>query len=215
MVFVDRVDAGRRLGKALHRYRTGAPVVIGLPRGGVPVALEVARALHAPLDVIVVRKLGVPWHEELGLGAIGEDGVVVFNDDVLRDSRATPAQVDAVLTRERATLDQRVATVRAMHSAVLLQGRTVIVVDDGIATGIDARAACRVARGRGALRVVLATPVAPRDWKRRLAGEADDYIALETPDDFGAVGWYYADFDAVDDATVLACLREASEEFAQ
>jgi len=140
------------------------PVVIGLPRGGVPVARAVADVLRAPLDVIVVRKLGVPGHEELGLGAVAEDAVVVFNEDVLRTCGASAAEVDAEIAAETAVLRDRVARIRAVQPALPLVGRTVVIVDDGVATGISARAACRVARSRGAAAVWLAVPVAPSDW---------------------------------------------------
>jgi putative phosphoribosyl transferase len=206
MPFVDRVDAGRRLAAVLQEYRSRNPVVIGLPRGGVPVAREVAMALAAPLDVIVVRKLGVPGHEELGLGAIAEDGVVVFNEDVMRSADATEDEVDAVIERESSVLRRRITQIRATHPATPLKDRVVIVVDDGLATGISARAACRVAKQRGAASVVLATPVAPADWRRRLAGEADAFVAVEESDEFMAVGQFYEDFSAVEDEEVLRCL---------
>lgn len=206
MPFVDRVDAGRRLAAVLQEYRSRNPVIIGLPRGGVPVAREVALALAAPLDVIVVRKLGVPGHEELGLGAIAEDGVVVFNEDVVRSADATEDEVDAVIERESSVLRRRITQIRATHPATPLKDRVVIVVDDGLATGISARAACRVAKQRGAASVVLATPVAPSDWRRRLAGEADAFVAVEESDEFMAVGQFYEDFSAVEDEEVLRCL---------
>lgn len=206
MPFVDRVDAGRRLAAVLQEYRSRNPVIIGLPRGGVPVAREVAMALAAPLDVIVVRKLGVPGHEELGLGAIAEDGVVVFNEDVMRSADATEDEVDAVIERESSVLRHRITQIRATHPATPLKDRVVIVVDDGLATGISARAACRVAKQRGAASVVLATPVAPADWRRRLAGEADAFVAVEESDEFMAVGQFYEDFSAVEDEEVLRCL---------
>lgn len=206
MPFVDRVDAGRRLAAVLQEYRSRNPVVIGLPRGGVPVAREVAMALAAPLDVIVVRKLGVPGHEELGLGAIAEDGVVVFNEDVMRSADATEDEVDAVIERESSVLRRRITQIRATHPATPLKDRVVIIVDDGLATGISARAACRVAKQRGAASVALATPVAPADWRRRLAGEADAFVAVEESDEFMAVGQFYEDFSAVEDEEVLRCL---------
>jgi putative phosphoribosyl transferase len=206
MPFVDRVDAGRRLAAVLQEYRSRNPVVIGLPRGGVPVAREVAMVLAAPLDVIVVRKLGVPGHEELGLGAIAEDGVVVFNEDVMRSADATEDEVDAVIERESSVLRRRITQIRATHPATPLKDRVVIIVDDGLATGISARAACRVAKQRGAASVALATPVAPADWRRRLAGEADAFVAVEESDEFMAVGQFYEDFSAVEDEEVLRCL---------
>lgn len=210
MSFTDRIDAGRRLAPHLQKYANEHPLVIGLPRGGVPVAREVADALHAPLDVIVVRKIGVPGHEELGLGAISEDGVVVYNDDVRTAARVPEQELQAALARERATLAQRLQGIRAQLPQAPLAGRTVIIVDDGVATGIDARAACRVARLRGAKRVVLATPAAPDDWRRRLAGEADDFVAVEESPFFGAVGEFYDDFSPTSDEEVLACLLPGS-----
>lgn len=210
MTFRDRVDAGRQLAAALASERVRQPVVIGLPRGGVPVAREVAQALHAPLDVIVVRKLGVPGHEELGMGAISEDDVVVFNQDVIDSGGIGKEAVDAALARERRTLDARRDSIRAAHAPVPLKGRTVIVVDDGIATGVDARAACRVARSRGAARVVLAVPVAPADWRERLAREADAFVAVEEDPFFAAVGAYYDDFSPTSDDEVLQCLTTTS-----
>lgn len=207
MPFRDRADAGARLALLLTSYREARPVVIGLPRGGVPVARCVADALGAPLDVIVARKLGVPGHEELGLGAISEEGIVVFNQDVLRVCGASQDEIDAEIDAERATLERRLTSIRAVHPAVPLVGRVVIIVDDGIATGITARAACRVARARGAARVVLATPVAPDDWRRRLASEADALVAVEEQPDFMAVGQFYDDFSTTTDEDVLACLR--------
>lgn len=182
-------------------------MVIGLPRGGVPVAAEVAKVLGAPLDVIVVRKIGVPGHEELGMGAAAEDGVTAFNDEILQALALTP---EALERRVAAAIDQvraRVAGIRAVKPAVELRGHTVVIVDDGVATGIDARAACRCARGRGAAKVILATPIAPTDWTRRLAGEADEFVAVETDSDFAAVGQYYDDFGQTTDAEVLACLN--------
>lgn len=211
MIFRDRVDAGRRLGRLLRPVALQDPVVLGLPRGGVPVAREVADALGAPLDVIVVRKIGVPGHEELGLGAIAEDGIVVFNEDI-KASVDVPEDVLAdALAEQRRTLASRLAGIRAVHPPVPLAGRTAIIVDDGLATGIDARAACRVARARGAGRVVLAVPVAPDDWRSRLAGEADLLIAVEEAVDFMAVGQFYEEFPQTSDAEVLAALhaREA------
>lgn len=206
MRFRDRADAGRRLATRLQAMHPVDPVVIGLPRGGVPVAKAVAGLLQAPLDVIVVRKLGVPGHEELGLGAVAEDSVVVFNEDVLRTCGATAAEVDAEIDHETAVLHDRVTRIRAAHAAVPLVGRSVLIVDDGVATGISARAACRVARARGAAEVWLATPVAAPDWRDRLAGEADCLVAVEEPGDFGAVGWFYEEFTQVSDDEVLRCL---------
>jgi putative phosphoribosyl transferase len=184
MFFADRLDAGRRLAARLQHLRTEPVVVLGLPRGGVPVASEVAKALAAPLDVIVVRKLGVPFQPELGMGAIGEDGVRIINDKVVRMAGVSESALAAVEVRERAELERRARRFRGDRHRVPLQRRTAVIVDDGIATGSTARAACRVARAQGADRVVLAIPVAPPDWEARIGGDADECIALDTPQPF-------------------------------
>ncbi len=209
-VFRNRVEAGRCLAARLRHLRGGNVVVVGLPRGGVPVAAEVARALGATLDVIVVRKLGVPFQPELGMGAIGEDGVRVVNDEIVRLARVTYDELAAVETRERAELERRARRFRSGRDRVPLAGRVVVVVDDGIATGSTARAACEVARAEGASRVVLAVPVAPIDWTERLAAAADELVCVETPEPFRAVGQFYADFTQTTDAEVIACLNEAA-----
>ena len=158
---MDRTDAGRHLASSLERLRGSDVVVLGLPRGGVPVAFEVARALGAPLDVIVVRKLGVPYQPELAMGAIGEGGIRVSNDEVIRRGGITEQEIAAVEERERADLDQQASAFRAGRTHVDVAGRTAVVVDDGIATGSTARAACQVARQMGAKEVILAVPVGP------------------------------------------------------
>ena len=210
MVFKDRVDAGRRLASRLEHLHSEPVVVLGLPRGGVPVAFEVAKALEAPLDVIVVRKLGVPFQPELGMGAIGEDGVRIINDDVVRLARVTERELGEVEARERAELERRATTFRAGEPRAVVKGRTAVIVDDGIATGSTARAACRVARGLGAARVVLAVPVAPPDWTERLGGEADEFVCVATPAPFFAIGQFYRQFAQTSDAEVVACLQRAS-----
>ena len=159
MLFVDRTDAGRQLAQRLRHLRGPDVVVLGLPRGGVPVAFEVAEELGASLDVIVVRKLGVPAQPEYGFGAIGEDGTRIIDDRVVRLTALTGPEIAAVEARERTQLDRRMRRLRGDRAPVPLTGRTVIVVDDGIATGSTARVACMVARSRGASRVILAAPV--------------------------------------------------------
>jgi putative phosphoribosyl transferase len=210
MVFVDRVDAGRRLAARLKHLQGESVVVLGLPRGGVPVALEVAQALDAPLDVIVVRKLGVPFQPELGMGAIGEDGVRIVNDDVVQMAGVSDREFAAVEDRERAELERRARRFRGDRSRTELDGRTAVIVDDGVATGSTARAACQVARARGAARVVLAVPVAPPGWTERMGADADELIALETPEPFFAIGEFYADFSQTSDEEVVACLDRAT-----
>jgi putative phosphoribosyl transferase len=210
MFFTDRTDAGRRLAPRLVHLRGEPVVVLGLPRGGVPVALEVARALGAPLDVIIVRKLGVPFQPELAMGAVGEDGVVVINTEVVRLAGVSAAELAAVQARERRRVAARAARYRARRPREPLTGRVAVVVDDGIATGATARAACQVARAHGAARVVLAVPVAPPGWEERFRGEADGLVCVGTPAYFGAIGRFYADFSPTTDDEVIACLEQAT-----
>jgi putative phosphoribosyl transferase len=183
-------------------------VVLGLPRGGVVVAAEVARALGAPLDAIMVRKLGVPVQPELAMGAIGEDGIRILSEDVMRRAGVTADQLEAVEQRERAELERRAQRYRGDGPRLALGGRTAIVVDDGIATGSTAYAACRVARAHGATRVVLAVPVGSPEAVAALATVADDVRCLETPAWLGAIGQFYGNFRQVDDDEVVALLRE-------
>jgi putative phosphoribosyl transferase len=213
MRFLDRRDAGRRLAVHLQAIvpaadlRAGRVVVMGLPRGGVPVADEVSRALDAPLDVVLVRKLGVPFHSELAMGAIGEDGVRLLNDDIITSLRLTVGQIDAVEQRERVELDRRADRYRAGRARSSVAGKMVVVVDDGIATGATASVACRVVRAHGARRVLLAVPVAPDDWIARSQAEADEYISLFAPASFNAVGQFYVDFSPTTDDEVIGCLE--------
>ena len=209
MTFADRVDAGQRLATKLEHLRGEPLVVLGLPRGGVPVALQVAVALGAPLDVIVVRKLGVPFQPELGMGAIGEGGVRVLNDEVLRTAGVSEVEVEAVEARERAELERRARRFRGDRAPVPLAGRTAVIIDDGIATGSTARTACQVARAHGAAKVVLAVPVAPPGWERRIGSDADELVCLATPDAFFAIGQFYEDFSQTTDEEVLNCLERA------
>ncbi len=180
----DRRDAGRRLAERLASLRDERPVLLALPRGGVPVAHEVARALGAPLDVLVVRKLGAPVQPELGIGAIGEGGVRVVSSDIVSATHTTNEQLLAVEAREREELHRRARVYRGARPMLPIDGRTVVIVDDGIATGGTARAAIAVARAHGAARVIVATPVAPPDTVALLAREADEVIALATPAGF-------------------------------
>ncbi|MFI6950303.1 phosphoribosyltransferase family protein [Streptomyces sp. NPDC050422] len=210
MLFADRADAGQRLAEALRPLAASDPVVLGLPRGGVPVAYRVARELGAALDVIVVRKLGVPHHPELGFGAIGEGGVRVISEDIVRRGRVSEADVAAVEHAEEAELLRRARAFRGKRPRIPLAGRTVIVVDDGIATGATALAACEVARAQGAARVVLAVPVAPPEAAERLGGQVDELVCLSTPHGFSAVGEWYRDFGQTPDEEVVSLLARAA-----
>ena len=210
MVFADRDDAGRRLAARLGHLRGEPVVVLGLPRGGVPVAFQVARALGAPLDVIVVRKLGVPFQPELGMGAVGEDGVRVINPEIVDLAGVSENVLAAVQAREQAEVDARAGWYRPRRPREPLGGRTAVVVDDGIATGSTARAACQIARVLGAARVVLAVPVAPPGWQARIGADADELVCVSTPRGFRAIGQFYARFPQVSDEEVIACLERAA-----
>lgn len=205
--FRDRTEAGRALAARLEPLRESDVVVLGLPRGGVPIADEIATHLGAPLDVIVVRKIGAPGQPELAMGAIGEDGVSVVDGDLVAMIGATDADVERATARERAELDRRVALVRAELPRTPLTGRTALIVDDGIATGSTARAACQVARAHGATRIVVAAPVAAPESVAALRDVADDVICVAQPRWFRSVGEWYDDFTQVDDATVTELLR--------
>ncbi len=208
--FRDRHDAGRRLAAALAHLGREDPVVVGLPRGGVVVAYEVAQALGAPLDAVVVRKLGAPFQPELAIGAIGEDGVLIVDHDLAELCGLDEAGLDELVSRERRELERRSRRFRGDAAPLPVAGRTVLLVDDGIATGATARAAARVLRHRGAARIVLAVPVAPPDVRARFAGAVDQVICLETPANFGAVGQVYADFGQTSDEEVVELLQRAS-----
>ncbi|HEU5109654.1 MAG TPA: phosphoribosyltransferase [Micromonosporaceae bacterium] len=209
MRFVNRADAGRRLAQRLSHLRGTAAVVLGLPRGGVPVAYEVARALGAPLDVIVVRKLGVPQQPELAMGAIGEDGVRFTNPAVIDMAGLDAHDLAVVEKAETAQMETRVRRLRAGRPRIPVTDRTAVVVDDGIATGSTAHAACQVARAHGADRVVLAVPVAPPAALRDLADVADEVVCLLTPIRLRSVGQWYRDFSPVPDSVVVDLLHRA------
>ena len=209
VVFADRVDAGRRLAERLSHLQGESVVVLGLPRGGVPVAFEVAQALDAPLDVIVVRKLGLPYQPELAMGAIGEGGIRVLDADVLAHARITDAELRSVELHERAVLESRVTRLRRGRERIGLNGRTAVIVDDGIATGSTARVACKVARQLGAAKVVLAVPVAPVETVQDFA-EADEIVCVSTPAYFMAVGCHYRDFSPTTDDEIIVLLDAAA-----
>jgi putative phosphoribosyl transferase len=209
--FSNRQHAGRALARlAAERIEDRRDlVVLALPRGGVPVAFEVAEQLGAPLDVIVVRKLGVPSQPELAMGAVGEDGVRVLNDDVLRYLHISDRALQAVEARERDELERRARAYRGNRPRVPVDGCTAVIVDDGLATGSTARAAIQVARGHGARRVVLAVPVAPRETVAELSTVADDVVCVASPQPFAAIGQWYDDFRQTSDTDVSRLLAAA------
>jgi putative phosphoribosyl transferase len=209
--FTDRADAGRQLATRLEHLRGPDLVVLGLPRGGVVVAAQVARALDAPLDVLVVRKLGHPGQPELAIGAIGEGGVRVLTPDPSVRKGVDEPALQAVERREAGVLRERVARLRQDHPRVDLRGRVALIVDDGVATGSTIRAACLVARGVGAARVVVGVPVGPADAVRALQ-EADEVVCLATPARFVAVGVHYGNFAQTTEEEVLALLGRGRTE---
>ncbi len=208
MPFRNRVDAGRRLARALERYAGEEAVILALPRGGVPVAAEVATALHAPLDLFLVRKIGCPWQPELAMGAV-VDGVaplVVRNEDVIRAAGIGEAEFQQACRDELAEIERRRKRYLGGREPVGIEGRTVIVIDDGLATGATMRAALRALRKAEPKRIVLAVPVAPTETLAKLRKEADDVVCIEDYGFFGAIGAYYDDFRQVTDEELVATL---------
>jgi predicted phosphoribosyltransferase len=211
MFFQDRRDAGRALARALRELSgLDDAIVLALPRGGVPVAFEVARALRLPLDVFVVRKLGVPGEEELAMGALASGGVVVLNHDVVQTLHIRQSAIDAVIAREQLEIERREALYRAGRPPLSLQGRTVILVDDGLATGSTMKAAVRALRPV-ADRLIVAIPVAAAFTCAELRTEVDDLVCLHTPGHFFAVGQFYRHFDQTTDDEVRTLLAEAQQ----
>ncbi len=209
--FVDRAAAGRALAERLLEIELDAPVVVALPRGGVPVAYEVARALDAPLDIALVRKIGAPGRPELGIGALGEDGTVVVDRDTIAALGVRRAEIEAIVDRESAELERRRWLYRGDRPAVDVRGRETILVDDGIATGVTAIAAARMLGERGASRVVTAVPVCPATAIGHLSEQLGELICLSTPPRFGGVGAWYDDFAQTSDEEVVDLLRRRSE----
>lgn len=208
MPFIDRNDAGQRLAEALARYKGHKPVVLALPRGGVPVAAKVAELLHAPLDLLLVRKIGVPFQPELAMGAVvdGASPLTVRNEEVIRLASISEEEFSATRDRELWEIERRRKMYVGDRPHPELAARTVIVVDDGIATGATIRAALQAVHLRRPSTVVLAVPVAPTDTLKKLADEADDIVCLEDYEQFGSIGLFYSDFRQVSDDEVIALL---------
>jgi predicted phosphoribosyltransferase len=210
-MYVDRADAGRALANSLAHLRAAPDaIVLGLPRGGVPVAYEVARALDLPLDVLVVRKLGLPQQPELAMGAIASGGALVLNDEVMRDLGGRHESFEAVRAREQVELERRERDYRGGRPPLETTGRTAILVDDGLATGATMEAAVRALKSLGARRVVVAVPVASQEALERIEALADEVVCLAAPPFFSAVGQWYADFGQTEDAEVRDLLARAS-----
>lgn len=212
MLFTNRRDAGRRLAAKLLHLKDRRPVILALLRGGVPVAFEVAKALGAPLDVVLVRKLGHPWSPELAVGAIadGEDLVTVIDDETVAAFGIPQVYIDEEIARQAREIEHRRQIYFKDRPPADIRQRTAVVVDDGIATGATMRAALRAVRRQEPESVVLAVPVAPPSALTMLRAEADDIVCLASPDEFGAVGLFYADFRPVDDEAALALLTRAA-----
>jgi putative phosphoribosyl transferase len=206
MAFADRRDAGRQLAERLEPLRAEAPVVVGMARGGVTVAAEVADRLGAPLDVIVVRKIGCPWHQELGVGALAEGGTTITDPDLIAELGIRPDELETVIARERDELARRVQRYRGDRPPLKVRDRVVVLVDDGLATGGTARAAIAAIRARGSRRIVLAVPVAPRETLERMRPLVDAVEVISAPLWFGAIGEAYLDFGQVPDEEVVAAL---------
>lgn len=210
MVFPDRSAAGRMLGERLVQFANDKPLlVLALPRGGVPVAFQVALALHAPLDVFLVRKLGFPGQEELAIGAIATGGARLLNAAIIRSLHLPPEQVEAITERETKEIDRREHLYRGNRGALNIRGHTIILVDDGIATGFSMRVAVTALRQQDPRKIIVATPVATSKICKQLQHEADAIVCLSTPPDFYAVGEWYRDFSQVSDATVRELLDRA------
>jgi putative phosphoribosyl transferase len=213
VVFSDRFEAGRRLADALEAYRGKDVVVLALPRGGVPVAVEISSRLGAPLDLLLVRKIGVPSQPELAMGAVidGDDPVVVRNESVIRLSWVSAAEFDEACRKQLAEIERRRRRYLGDRPPVEVAGRISIVVDDGIATGATVRAAIRGLKKRNPAQIILAVPVAPPETVAELRREADEVICLLEPDDLGAIGFFYRDFDQLSDEDVVRLLEAAEQ----
>ena len=210
--FEDRRDAGRRLAGKFSRFRDERPMIFALPRGGVPVGYEISRALTAPLDVFVSRKLGAPGQPEFGIGAVAAGGVRVLNEDVVKRLGITDEYVERITARETAEVERRLRYFRGDRPEPEVGGRTAILVDDGLATGVTARAAVEALRLRGPRRLVLAAPVCAAQTAELLRPGVDELVCLESPTDLGAIGFWYRDFQQTTDEEVVELLERARSE---
>lgn len=212
-IFKDRTDAGRQLAQALVGLAKSDPLVFALPRGGVPVAFEVAKALHAPLGILLVRKIGAPGHAEYGIGAVvdGMNPQLVLNEEAMEIVRPSRQYIEAEKTRQLAEIERRRALYFGERPPLSVEGRTVVLVDDGIATGGTVRVALKALRRDRAAHIILAVPVAPRDTVDVIRAEADEVVCLATPEPFRAVGLHYEDFDQTTDDEVIDLLRRAEQ----
>jgi len=210
MPFSNRTEAGRKLAEALAFYKEQHPVILALPRGGAPVAAEIAAALEAPLDLVLVRKIGVPFQPELAMGAVidGQEPLVVRNEQVIRMAEINESEFDAIRDRELEEIERRRKLYLGNRPHPEVTGQTVIIVDDGIATGATIRVALRAIRMRKPRKLILAVPVAPTQSLDELRTEADEIVCLEDYDDFGAIGLYYSDFRQISDAEVIKLLEQ-------
>ncbi|MDK1493999.1 phosphoribosyltransferase [Sinorhizobium sp. 7-81] len=211
--FVDRRDAGRQLADVLAKYAQSEPLILALPRGGVPVAFEIAKALHAPLELVLVRKIGAPGHSEYGIGAVvdGNDPQFVYNEDAIRIVNPPAGYIEAESRRQLAEIERRREVYQGNRPPTPTEDRTVIVVDDGVATGGTVKVALKALRKAGTGKIILAVPVAAGDALEQLEAEADEVVCLQTPDPFRAVGIHYIDFDQTSDDEVIRLLEEARE----
>lgn len=211
MIFLNRIDAGRKLAGRLAAYANRSDVIVlGLPRGGVPVAFEVARALHAPLDVFLSRKLGVPGQEELAFGALASGGVCVLDQNLIREIGIPSGEVARVTEKAKKELDRRESVYRAGRPPLLVEGLTVLLVDDGIATGSSIRAGAKALRQMKPASIVIAVPVAPASTCKRLRDEVDELVCLHMPEMFFAIGQFYEDFSQLTDEEVIGFLRQSA-----
>ena len=210
-MFDDRTDAGRQLADVLDDLDVEADIVLAIPRGGLPVGRVVADRLHVPLDIVAARKLGAPWNPELAIGAVASDGTVWLNESLIDDLGIEASYVDGQIEHEHEAARAKIERYRGDRSPLEVGGKTVLVVDDGVATGATTIACLRQVTAAGAARVVLAVPVAPPETVERLRGEADDVICVETPPHFGAVGQFYRSFEQVSDEQAIEYLSEAEE----